>query len=272
MNENGQKIVNCRQGQEELCIASWARWDAQLKGLVELERRCQDTRQEMQVFSERQEIFQSAVEDKLKLQCRTNERYHDQIVEEINETEQNKTEEALRMVQKKHDKWRYQNEREEPRILQSSGNSRRARGWTCSIPPLLMEPPRKRPEWLEWEEARGREEDARRLEPEEETEVPETVIVADEVEGTCVDSNGEGHHGRGKVENHRCQSGAQREEGEEFKSPKRKVIRVASEETQDYVREAKSGSVFRKKKLCFRSDNQCSEKTLSFWHLASMVN
>ena len=80
MNENGQKIVNCRQGQEELCIASWARWDAQLKGLVELERRCQDTRQEMQVFSERQVIFQSAVEDKLKLQSRTNERYHDQIV------------------------------------------------------------------------------------------------------------------------------------------------------------------------------------------------
>ena len=58
------------------------------------------------------------------------------------------------------------------------------------------EPPRNGPEW---EEARGREEDAWRLEPEGEKEVPETVIVADEVEGTYVDSNGEGHHGRGKV-------------------------------------------------------------------------
>ena len=30
------------------------------------------------------------------------------------------------------------------------------------------------------------------------------------------------------------------EEGEEIKSPNRKVIRVESEETQDYVKEAKS--------------------------------
>ena len=34
-----------------------ARWDAQLKGLVELKRRCQDTRQEIQVLNERQEFF-----------------------------------------------------------------------------------------------------------------------------------------------------------------------------------------------------------------------
>ena len=27
-----------RQGEEEVCIASWARWNAQLKGLVELEK------------------------------------------------------------------------------------------------------------------------------------------------------------------------------------------------------------------------------------------
>ena len=102
---------------------------------------------------------------------------------------------------------------------------------------MALEPPRKRPEW---EEARGREEAAWRLEPEGETEVPESVIVADEVEGTYVDSNGESHHGRGKVSNHRSQSGVQGEEGEEIKSLKRKVIRVDSEETQDYVRKAKS--------------------------------
>ena len=71
---------------------------------------------------------------------------------------------------------------------------------------MALEPPRKRPE-LEWEEARGREEEAWRLEPEGETEVPETGIVADGVEGNYVDSNGEGHHGRGKVKNHRSQSG-----------------------------------------------------------------
>ena len=72
---------------------------------------------------------------------------------------------------------------------------------------MTREPPRKRPVWPEWEETRGREEDAWRLEPEGETEVQETVIVADEVEGTNVDSNGEVHHKRGNVKNHRSQSG-----------------------------------------------------------------
>ena len=37
------------------------------------------------------------------------------------------------------------------------------------------------------------------LGPEGEMEVPETGIVADGVEGTYVDLNGEGHHGRGQV-------------------------------------------------------------------------
>ena len=58
MNENGQTNFEFfRQGEEELCIASWARWDAQLKGL---ERRCRNPRhEEVEVLSERQEIFKS---------------------------------------------------------------------------------------------------------------------------------------------------------------------------------------------------------------------
>ena len=78
-------------------------------------------------MSERQEIFESAMEDKLKLQSRANERFQDQIVDEIKEIEQKKTEEALQMVQKKHDLWKYQNERDEARRLLSSGNTRRVR-------------------------------------------------------------------------------------------------------------------------------------------------
>ena len=62
-----------------------------------------DTRQEIQVLTERQEIFKSTMEDKLKLQSRANERYHDQIFEEIKELEQKKSEEALLLVQKKYD-------------------------------------------------------------------------------------------------------------------------------------------------------------------------
>ena len=43
MNEDGQKIfeVFWQEG-EELRVASWARWEAQRKGLVDFERRCQD--------------------------------------------------------------------------------------------------------------------------------------------------------------------------------------------------------------------------------------
>ena len=57
-SENGQKVFEIFwQEEEELCIASWARWDAQWEGFVELERRCQDTSREMQMLSKRQDIF-----------------------------------------------------------------------------------------------------------------------------------------------------------------------------------------------------------------------
>ena len=73
-------------------------------------------------------------------------------------------------------------------------------------------------------------------------------------------------------------------EGEEIRSPKKKVIRVESEEIQDYVREEKSTEFEEEKqrtftqsavgvplKPLFRCDKQCSEKTLSYWQLASVV-
>ena len=66
-------------------------------------------------------------QDKLNLRSRVNERYHDQIFEEMKKLEEKKSEEALHMVQKKHDLWRYQNERDEARRLQRSGNSRRVK-------------------------------------------------------------------------------------------------------------------------------------------------
>ena len=50
----------------------------------------------------------------------------------------------------------------------------------------------------EWKEARGREEEAWRLESEGETEMLETGVVADGVEGIYVDLDGEGHQERGQ--------------------------------------------------------------------------
>ena len=68
---------------------------------------------------------------------------------------------------------------------------------------MTLESPRKRQEVQDvmeesgWEETRRREEDAWRLELEGETEMPETSVVADGVEGIYVDLNGEGHQRRG---------------------------------------------------------------------------
>ena len=46
--EGGQKLFQIfKQEENEVDIASWAMWDAQLKGLVELERSCQELMQEV---------------------------------------------------------------------------------------------------------------------------------------------------------------------------------------------------------------------------------
>ena len=71
-SENGQKIfeVFWQEG-EELCFASWVRWEAQLKGSVDLERRCQDISRDIQMLNKRQEFFQNAVDGRLRVKdCR----------------------------------------------------------------------------------------------------------------------------------------------------------------------------------------------------------
>ena len=79
-------------------------------------------------------------------------------------------------------------------------------------------------EETEWKEARSREEETWRLEPYGETEVPETGIVADEVEGTCVDVYGEGHRGRGKVKHHRSKSGVSGEEVKKLRAQRENIF------------------------------------------------
>ena len=104
------------------------------------------------------------------------------------------------------------------------------------------------------------------------------------MEGVHVDLNGGGRHEREQVKNSRRQSEAPGEEGEAINSPKRKIIRVESEEAQDFVREAKDvdqeeseemsfvpSAISVPQKSLFRCDKRCSEKTFSFWQLASVV-
>ena len=73
-----------------------------------------------------------------------------------------------------------------------------------------------------------------RLESEGETETPETKVLRSEV-----GPDGESRHERVQAKSSRRESEPLGEEGEEVRSPNRKVIRVESEETHDYVREAK---------------------------------
>ena len=110
---NGQKIFEVFLQEEEVYVASWASCDAQWRGLVDLERRCQGVSREIQMLSKRQEIIQNAIDGRLRVQSRASERLQDQIIEEINEREHTKTEEAMQLVRKGHDLWMYQNGKEE---------------------------------------------------------------------------------------------------------------------------------------------------------------
>ena len=73
-SENGQKIFKVFwHEEEEVYVASWARWDTQWKGSVELERRFQDISREIQMLSKGQEINKNAIEGNLRVQGRASE-------------------------------------------------------------------------------------------------------------------------------------------------------------------------------------------------------
>ena len=97
-------------------MASWARWEAQRKGLVDFER-CQDISRETHMLNKRQKM-QNAIEGKLRVQDRASERLQDQIIEEIKKLESTKTEEALQITENEHDLEMYQNEKEEAKKMQ----------------------------------------------------------------------------------------------------------------------------------------------------------
>ena len=114
--EGGQKIFQIfRQEENEVCIASWARWDAQLKGLVELE--CQELMQEAELLSERQEVPAGLLEDKVRIQSKATERYYETILEELKVLEEEVKRSLGACAEKGH-------ERERARMLQRLGGSR----------------------------------------------------------------------------------------------------------------------------------------------------
>ena len=172
-------------------------------------KRCQNTWQEMNYLSERQEIFRGMLEEKIRMQ--SNRKIITQILKEL---EEKKSEEVLQLVQKKFDEWRFQNERGEARRQQRSGSSRRMKMEADSqnllsvqscrssavdhVEEISLESSRQRQDLqgvvsgFAGKEMRERAEDAWRLEPEGETETLETKVVSHGVEGVNVDPKGKG--------------------------------------------------------------------------------
>ena len=68
------QISNSSFGEEQGCF--------EVKGSVELERRCHDISCEIQMLNKRQENFQDAIEGELSVQDRASERMQDRIIEE----------------------------------------------------------------------------------------------------------------------------------------------------------------------------------------------
>ena len=148
---------------------------------------------------------------------------------------------------------------------------------------IAWAPTRNMTKWTDWEESRKLEKWRVEAGARWEAEVPEIIIVSDAVEGTPVDLDGESRHEQVDAKLSRRER-EKINEGEEIRSPKRKVIRVESEETQDNVREEKITEFEEEKqrtfipsavgvplKPLFRCDKQCSETTLSCWQLALVV-
>ena len=68
-NEKSTKLFQFfRQGASEVLIASMARWEEQLKGLVVLERHCLALREEVEHLGERQTVLAVVMEGKMNMQ------------------------------------------------------------------------------------------------------------------------------------------------------------------------------------------------------------
>ena len=91
-----------RQGEHEVLIASKARWDEQLKDLIELERRCLTLREEVEHLSEKQEVLADLMVSKNGMHKTAPGKHQEKIFEEFMELEEPRAKKALALVQKKH--------------------------------------------------------------------------------------------------------------------------------------------------------------------------
>ena len=214
-NERGQRLFQVfRLEENEVYIASLARWDTQLKGLVELGRRCQGMMQEVKLSSERREVLKGmGVEDKREMQkeAKSIKRRF------LRELEEQRAKEALELVQKKPMLIKCEGERERARMLQRLVGSRVIKHWNdvrdflsvescspsmaCDVEGACSESSRKMQDKQEttsdvsWTEVtKGKEKEMWRLKPEGEAARTEATVPWNGVEGVSVNPEGESRH------------------------------------------------------------------------------
>ena len=112
-----------------------------------------------------------------------------------------------------------------------------------------------------------------------ETEVPEIIIVSDAVESTKVDLDGRSHReqAEGKNREEKYQAKRVRRKGKwfEWNQKKRRItlekqrVRSRKKWKRGFLYQVRS--VFRRKRCIVVTSKQCSEKSLSYWQLASVV-
>ena len=90
------------------------RWE--LHGL-ELESRCQDLMQAVELSNDRQEVLAGMVVSKRDLQKEAPKKYQKKVFEEFKELEESRAKEALELAQKKHMLVKWEGERERATIL-----------------------------------------------------------------------------------------------------------------------------------------------------------
>ena len=82
-----------------------------------LERHCLALREDVEHLSERQEVLAILMEGNMNMQKAAPEDFQRQIFEELRELEEQKTKEALELVQRKHQLFNWEGERDRARTL-----------------------------------------------------------------------------------------------------------------------------------------------------------
>ena len=265
-------------------------------------------------LSEKQEVLAALMEGKMGMQKVAPEDFQWQIFQELKELEGPKTKEALEFVRRKHNLVKLEGERERARIihrLELSGTVDDFSGAfgqfhssldSCS-PSAAQETDDAMSESSWTALAKEKERDWWSVDLEGEMEKLEVVGLLSGAEGGSVDPVRKMGHWSARMESAKEGSeepkGAEKEKQEkemevdeatpqeasaEVQSPKRKVTRVESEETQDYAWETLAISHEEAEEVGFVPsalgeprrtihwcDNRCSEKAIKYWQIASMV-